>query len=422
MKKAILLLVMPAIAFRLLSADIVVTFTATGAASVVDEVTALNLTTNESVVLPGNAALTLHQASTGIQMLSDGSVNGTIYPNPSFDKTELMLSLKENQTVRLQVINPDGKMLCQKSQYLPGGNHLYTLTSGDPGIYLINVVTKAGSSNYKFMRTGENSGENSILYEGTAASDKMITGQIPLKNAEADYQLNFALGDIMLYTCKSGNYRTIITDSPVDSKTYTVEFIPCTDRDSNNYAVVKIGDQWWMAENLKTTRYRNGDTIPRVTDTMEWMNLSSDAYCNYYNDTNNSPVYGKLYNWFAVTDSANIAPEGWHVSNDGEWQVLIDYLGGYDAAAGKMKETGTVHWASPNTGATNKCGFTGLPGGSRGPNGVFYDLHDNGMWWTSTIKETIMALIRSLHYNDNMITSGWGLQQVGLSVRCVRDK
>ena len=147
-----------------------------------------------------------------------------------------------------------------------------------------------------------------------------------------------------------------------------------TDIDGNTYQTVKIGDQWWMAENLKVTCYRNGDAIPNITDGTTWASLSTGAYCEYNNDINNVATYGRLYNWYAVTDSRNIAPAGWHVPSDAEWKQLEMYLGMSQSEAdatgwrgtdegGKLKEVGTMHWNSPNTGATNESGFTALPGG-----------------------------------------------------------
>lgn len=139
------------------------------------------------------------------------------------------------------------------------------------------------------------------------------------------------------------------------------------DIDGNQYQTVKIGSQVWMKENLKVTRYRNGDPIPRVTVNSEWVDLATGAYCACYNDEGTTAfTYGYLYNWYAVDDRRNLAPAGWHVPTDAEWQILMDYLGGEILAGGKLKETGTSHWASPNTGATNESGFTARPGGIRG--------------------------------------------------------
>jgi uncharacterized protein (TIGR02145 family) len=115
-----------------------------------------------------------------------------------------------------------------------------------------------------------------------------------------------------------------------------------TDIDGNVYQTVTLGGQVWMAENLKVTRYRNGDPIPCVNDASAWSGLSTGAYCHYNNDFNNAAIYGRLYNWYAVSDSRNIAPGGWHVPTDTEWQTLVDLLGGSSVAGGKMKTTGTI--------------------------------------------------------------------------------
>ena len=157
-----------------------------------------------------------------------------------------------------------------------------------------------------------------------------------------------------------------------------------TDIDGNTYQTVKIGNQWWIAENLNVTHYQNGDAIPNVTDSAAWWGLTSGAYCNYNNDAANVAVYGRLYNWYAVHDSRNIAPAGWHVPSDAEWQTLVDYLGGDPVAGGKMKEAGTTHWISPNTGATNESGFSGLPGGYRHTDGYYYDISYSASFWTFT--------------------------------------
>jgi len=146
-----------------------------------------------------------------------------------------------------------------------------------------------------------------------------------------------------------------------------------TDIDGNVYKTVKIGDQWWMAENLKVRHYRNGDPIPHEINNVEWIMLTTGAYCYYDNDSSHAADYGALYNWYTVSDFRNIAPEGWHVPTDEEWKELEMALGISQEYAdstewrgtnegGKLKETGTTHWNSPNEGATNESGFTARAG------------------------------------------------------------
>jgi uncharacterized protein (TIGR02145 family) len=195
-----------------------------------------------------------------------------------------------------------------------------------------------------------------------------------------------------------------------------------TDIDGNVYQTVTIGTQVWMKENLKVTKYRNGDPIPNVTDGLEWSNLSTGAYCDYENNPGNSATYGRLYNWYAVNDSRNIAPTGWHVPSNEEWTILTDYLGGEGIAGGKLKETGTTHWYGA-FGSTNEIGFTALPGGCRGSDssGIFIYIGKDGYWWCSTESSTGWAWLRTMHYSDSKIEKYTFNKEDGFSVRCIKD-
>ena len=192
-----------------------------------------------------------------------------------------------------------------------------------------------------------------------------------------------------------------------------------TDIDGNIYKTVKIGNQWWMAEDLKVKHFRNGDPIPNVTETTRWTNLTSEAYCIYDNDEKNKEIYGLLYNWYAVNDSRNIAPEGWHVATDADWTALANYV---KNNSGKLKEAGTVHWKSPNTGATNETGFTALPGGLRYKDGVFSGLEYYGNFWTATQNGSNTAYYRGLGYNNTSIVRTTYDKHCGFLIRCVKDQ
>jgi uncharacterized protein (TIGR02145 family) len=194
------------------------------------------------------------------------------------------------------------------------------------------------------------------------------------------------------------------------------------DIDSNVYHTIVIGTQVWMVENLKTTRYRNGDPIHNITMISEWDNMTSGACCDYANTLNNRRTYGKLYNWYAVNDSRNIAPVGWHVPSTAEWNTLISFLGGKDVAGGKLKETGTKHWDNPNAGVTNESGFTALPGGNRYFSGQFLQMGRVGFWWSTTKYSKGYAYFLNLSYDDGKIGYYKFLRlNGGLSVRCVKD-
>jgi uncharacterized protein (TIGR02145 family) len=192
-----------------------------------------------------------------------------------------------------------------------------------------------------------------------------------------------------------------------------------TDIDGNVYHSVKIGTQYWTVENLKTTRYRNGDTISFVPDSLQWSTLITEAYCNVLNDANNASVYGRFYNWYAVTDSRNLAPAGWHIPSDAEWTTLMNYLG--TNAGGMLKETGTTHWNTPNTGATNSTGFTGRAAGDRSYTGLFHYIGEYACWWCTTQYSTNDAWEYVLRYNSSGYTRMSYSKGLGLNVRCVKD-
>lgn len=186
--------------------------------------------------------------------------------------------------------------------------------------------------------------------------------------------------------------------------------------------VVTICGKTWMTRNLDVSNYRNGDPIPRVTDAGAWAGMTTGAYCYYNNDSATyAAIYGKLYNWFAVNDPRGLAPEGWHVATDAEWTSLSGCLGGDAAASYKLREAGTAHWTYPNSGATNSSGFTALPGGDRNPAGAFYDLNNNGNWWSATEANTGNAWSRGLYFGNSNVYRASYLKSYGFSVRCVRN-
>jgi uncharacterized protein (TIGR02145 family) len=203
-----------------------------------------------------------------------------------------------------------------------------------------------------------------------------------------------------------------------------------SDIDGNNYKTIRIGSQLWMAENLKTTRYNDGTSIPDVTDDTEWRNLTTGGYSWYNNGAETfKAIYGALYNWYAVTDSRNICPTGWHVPAVQEWNALTTFLGDEIVAGGKLKEAGTTHWLSPNTGATNESGFTLLPGGMRiyNPEGGNADTQfefigsQSGLWSTSATYDIYAAYIPAYYSEPGFYREYVVPKSTGLSVRCLKD-
>jgi uncharacterized protein (TIGR02145 family) len=201
----------------------------------------------------------------------------------------------------------------------------------------------------------------------------------------------------------------------------TTGALTVADIDGNFYNTIAINTQVWMKENLKTTKYNDGASIPIVTDPTAWTNLSTHGYCWYNNDlTTYSAIYGALYNWYSVS-TGKLCPTGWHVPTDAEWTELISYLGGESIAGGKLKESGTAHWVNPNTGAANETGFTALPGGGRNFDGPFLSIGTIGLWWSSTTDFTDNAWNRMMFYDNVNVTRNYTTKRGGFSVRCIKN-
>jgi len=297
------------------------------------------------------------------------------------------------------------------------------------------ICLSADSLNFGAVAVGDES-EKTIYINNTGTATLQITS-LNIENT------SFSVLGSSYYSIESGSYQDVkVRFTPTSSIHYTAvlqinnnsadgvkevtltgtgsEFGTVTDIDGNIYKTVKIGNQWWMAENLKVKHYRNGEEIPYVIGSGSWATLTIGAYCYYdYRDDLGSK-YGGLYNWYAVNDSRGLAPEGWHLPSDADWQTLKDYLNGDAAAGGKMKETGEA-WASPNIGATNESGFSALPGGEIDEVGTFRHSYTNGKFWYSSDFSNDAAWYCSLYYAGSYADRTGAFKRTGLSVRCIRD-
>lgn len=204
------------------------------------------------------------------------------------------------------------------------------------------------------------------------------------------------------------------------------------DIDGNTYYTISAGAQEWMGSNLNTGSYRNGDIIEYVEDNNIWRLLDTGARSAYNHNPELQAVYGSLYNWYAVTDNRGLCPDGWRVPSDNDWKVLEQYLGMTSSSAnrvglrdryagGRLKETGSNHWFSPNILATDETGFSAIPGGYRHPQGEFYTLGRNLNWWTTTSYNDFSAWYRNIYYNNAGIYRNIYTKTSGFSVRCIRE-
>lgn len=221
---------------------------------------------------------------------------------------------------------------------------------------------------------------------------------------------------------------SIIYSDECSFKTY---YGALTDIDNNQYFSILLGDQEWMAANLKVKKYNNSDTIGTTkpvsldiqsenTPEYQWAYNGEDGYESMPYITNAS-VYGRLYTWYAITDSRKICPAGWHVPDDSEWSVLIDYLGGDTVAGAKIKEGLDIHLVIPEFGVIDETGFDALLAGYRDPAGSFLDLQRTAAWWSATSSSSTEALLSTCSFLNNMIIKKISSKSSGASIRCIKD-
>ncbi len=428
----LLLLLSPAILF---GQDLSMTFSATGEANKIDSVKATNLRTNESITLPGNDTLFL-SPNTGIKARKDINLQGIVFPNPCSGNTTLITTTRHAEHISLEIRSLTGQLLASTRATVQAGTHSFAISLAKVGVYMVGLTTIEGTEGFKIICTESEGTGNTIRYAGTQQG---IDFSPPLKETTI-YTLGYHTGDIILYRCKSGIYTTIVTDSPAASKNYPVDFRLCQDRDGKNYAIVIIGDQTWMAENLAW--------LPKVSAS----DTGSDSLRHYYvygyedtivaaaKATQNYSLFGVLYNWVAaIREPANadgakdryrgVCPSGWHIPYDEEWKVLENNLGmnWHDADSVYLRNSGgvgvklksSIGWNNEGSGS-NASGFTALPGGYRNTHGGFTMMGDYGLFWTGTQSDTI-SWFRSLNRADTGVYRLKTRRSQGFSVRCLKD-
>ncbi len=410
------------------------TFKAAGAATKVDSVKATNLRTTETITLPGSDTLVLN-VNTGIVNLNDINRNGCIFPNPFAGKTTFLAYVGTAQNVTVEVYNLSGQSVARTKAQVQPGSVAFSLLLSKVGVYMIRLTTDEGTTGFKAVCTESIGGGNQILYTGTDA--------LPQKQAlkgTVIFNLGYKLGDVLLYRCRSGDYTTIITDSPTASTAYLCEFVLCRDPDGKNYAVVNIGTQTWMAENLAW--------LPAVSAASKGSDSLKYYYVYGYDDsivssaknTVNYKRYGALYNWAAAMNAPgkrsaalrrtqDVCPAGWHLPYDEDWKLLETTLGmsRHDADSIYLRNSGEVGKklkSTPGwiTGAncSNSSGFTALPGGYRNTHWNFQSLERNSLFWSASQSDTL-AWYRNLDEQDTGVYRFSTLKSHGFSVRCIKD-
>jgi uncharacterized protein (TIGR02145 family) len=282
-------------------------------------------------------------------------------------------------------------------------------------------VTLAGTVNANLLTTSV-----SFNYGLTTDYGSNVTATPGTVTGNSSTSVSASVTGLSVGTTYHYRVSGINSVSTTNGSDMTFKTAPATvnDTEGNVYNVVAIGAQVWMAENLKTTKYSNGLVIG--TTSPATLNVSGESTPKYQwafnGNESNVTTYGRLYTWFAVNDNRNVCPTGWHVPSDAEWTILTTFMGGESVAGGKLKETGTTHWTTPNSEATNVNGFTALPGGFKDSNGGnFFGFGTNGYWWCSTESSTTDALYRTIGYDAFNTGRYGGSKFYGYSIRCLQD-
>jgi len=418
-----------------------ITFAGTGVSNTVDSVIVQNLTQGTMVTVPAGNVLNLSYIPNSIDQLTENKHAILVFPNPVKEESTVLFFAKQDGSTLINVFGIDGKKIVGISKNLNVGENSFQL-SLPKGAYAIRITANGYSYAAKVISQAETESKPEIDFIGNDVTDASVPQKYRsyVPQTGAITTMLYAEGDRLLYKGLSGNYCTIVTDVPTQSKTIVFTFVDCTDADGNHYPVVQIGTQIWMAENLKTTKYRNGELIGTTSPATE--DISGESAPKYqwaYNgDESYVSRYGRLYTWYVVKDSRNIAPADWHVASDAEWITLENYLiaNGYnydgtttDNKIAKSLAATTDWYSYSSTGAigndltkNNSSGFTAMPGGCRVDGGAFGDVGYGGYWWSSTEGVTTHAWGRPLYYGSYGLYRYFTTKSYGFSVRCVRDE
>ena len=418
-----------------------IAFAGMGASTMVDSVKVENLSECTSLSLAGTDVLNL-TSTVGIpepEKYRRGRLY--IYPNPSSGYCSVGFENNRANVGYVALYDMSGKRVAQLREYLSEGYHTFIVTDIPEGIY--NLSVEIGNEDYaaKVVSLATTIGKAEIKSSGPTHQEvyqEAIPGNGGTKTSystKSAVVMLFHAGDTLKLTGQSGNYKTVMMLRPTQSQIVSFNFVDCTDADGNHYGTVQIGQQLWMEENLKTTKYRDGSAIPNVQDSASWGSQNAGAYCDYHNDPAEGAFYGHLYNFYAVADSRNMCPNGWHVPSHSEWNKLEKYLDpsvdttalmGTGNLIGRiLKEGCGTRWQYCDSAyGFNSAGFTALCTNYRVSTGAWSlapdSNHDCG-FWTSTSYSTNSAWYCSLRWCWKDIYVLFPFKKSGNSVRCIKD-
>jgi len=418
---------------KIYAQDYKLSFVASGAASTVAIVKVQNITQGTSLTMNGTDTLHL-LASLDIDETTTSIENSLrVYPNPTTSNANIEFDAPKSGLVNIELYDITGKKNLTTQNDLQTGMQTFNVSGLTNGVY--TVVIK--SDNYIYTSKIIS---NALSLENPQISYLKSESQLHkkfYKSTKSHVQMQYTAADRLLITLTSDinyNYSTVVSIIPTASVTITSNYIATTDADNNNYPTVTIGNQIWMTENLRTTKYRNGDPINEVASGSSWATLNTGAWCSYNNSSTILTNYGRLYNFYAVADSRKLCPTGWHVPTDAEWDTLARFLynTGINATAAKRLSSTTNWLSSTNTGAVgntdypterNKTGFTAMPAGYRDNTGAYNGEGNYGQWWSATECGNIGndAWARNIWYDVHYLYRYGTDKENGFSVRCLHD-
>jgi uncharacterized protein (TIGR02145 family) len=448
MKKFTFILSILLAVIKLQAQDYIISFSGGGASNSVETLKVENLTQGKSITLAGSEILHLKAIVTAnIPLLENLDYPMRVYPNPSNGYCTIEFGARKSGTATIKVFDPIGREIAKFPQTVSEGIHSFKISELSNGIYTINVNLDDRSYSEKLIISNSKSSSRlTISYSGYIAPLQEIA---KLKSATAERFWQYNTGDRLKFIGTSSKFSTVVVDIPTNSKTIPFNFIECTDADGNNYPIVQIGTQVWMAENLKY--------LPSVSPSTEVSSTEPRSYVYGYNNTDKSAakaadnykMNGVLYNW---TAAMNACPTGWHLPTYYEWSILSDYLTGngygYEGSGNDIAKSmsSTTLWNSNSNQGTvgndpyknNSSGFSGIPGGALSVNlgaGVglgspssnfdFYNIGSIGYWWSSSVFTIDIVFppvpwVLSLNYNTAILYPSEGNKNNGYCIRCLR--
>jgi uncharacterized protein (TIGR02145 family) len=328
---------------------------------------------------------------------SDGSGKNSPYTNAILENIEI-----PNITIT-QMFQNVGRLLIQHTnkQQIPW---ISSSLTGD--FYFVSIENLAQITPTEEKNTAP-------VNKANAVNEKTIS-------LEESVLKSSSVLDTVKLLVDTNSFKQTLRKEVTDSAYFPLIDFFMDNRDNYRYKTIKVGDQIWMAENLRTTKLNDGTHIPVIYDKNNWSTLKTFACCWYDNNESIYNNYGVLYNWHTVA-TGKLCPKEWHVPTDAEWVTFINYLGGNESGGGKLKEPGELHWKSPNADATDSYSFSALPGGARFRNGLFDFVGSIGAWWSSTEQSNDYAFYRGVYYNFSVINKDYENKNAGFSVRCIKD-